>query len=165
MRIITDEYREKLRKAHLGKKPGNYGKHYIIKSRIIKNCIVCNNDFEVIPSKKKKIYCSPKCFQNNRLTKEEKIERKRLHDLKWNRSDKHKKACMKWCREHPERVRIAQRTAWAYKTGKIKWRPCEICKIKIDLQKHHPDYTNFLKIKWLCRKCHTELHKQMKKNT
>jgi hypothetical protein len=162
---ITDEHRENLRKSHLGKKPGNYGKHYTFVKRIKKKCLQCNKKFGVIPSDKNRKYCSSICFQASRLTKEEIAERKRLYDLKYNKSDTHKKACLKWCREHPERVRIAQRTAWAYKTGKIKWQPCEVCKIKINLQKHHPDYTKPLKIKWLCRKCHTELHKLIRKNS
>lgn len=160
---ITDAHRENLRKSHLGKKPGNYGKHYTFAKRIKKNCPKCKLSFEVIPSDKKKRYCSSVCFQNSRLTKEEIIERKRLHDLKYNKTDKYKKACLKWCKEHPERVKIAQRTAWAYKTGKIKARPCEVCGSDENLQKHHPDYTKALKIKWLCRKCHTELHKQTRK--
>ncbi len=164
MRIFTEEHRRNLRKSHLGKKPGNYGKHYIFAPRIEKKCLYCNKDYKVILSDKSRKYCSSKCFQDSRLTLEQKREQKRLADLKWNKTDKHKKACIEWLKRHPERNKIAQQTAWAYKTGKIKWQPCEICKTKIDLQKHHPDYTKPLEIKWLCRKCHTELHKQIKKN-
>lgn len=162
---ITDEHRENLRKSHLGKKPGNYGKHYTFGKIITKICPECKENFDVLLSDKRRKYCSPNCFQDSRLTKEEIAERKRISDLRYNRTDKHKKACMRWSKEHPERVKIAQQTAWAYKTGKIKIQPCEVCKGKENLQKHHPDYTKPLKIEWLCRKCHTELHSQIRKST
>jgi hypothetical protein len=47
---------------------------------------------------------------------------------------------------------------------KCKDCPREVCKSDENLQKHHPDYTKPLEIKWLCRKCHIELHKQIKRN-
>lgn len=36
-------------------------------------------------------------------------------------------------------------------------QPCEVCGKKA--QKHHPDYNEPLKVQWLCRKHHMDLHK------
>src|SRR3974390_1123490 len=42
--------------------------------------------------------------------------------------------------------------------GKLIKKPCERCG-KVTSQMHHPDYTKPLEVKWLCRGCHLELHK------
>jgi len=45
----------------------------------------------------------------------------------------------------------------AIRNGKLKRKPCEVCN-KIKTEAHHPDYRSPLKIKWLCRQHHLELH-------
>ena len=152
------------RKSRVGKKPGNYGMHYSYVKRIKKTCSECDKIFEVIPSDKKQKYCSKECSRNAKPTLEEKIAHKKELDRKWNKTEKHKKACIEWSKKHPERVRVAQQTAYAYKTGKTKIKPCEVCGNKKDLQKHHPDYIKVLEIEWLCRRCHTQLHNLLRKN-
>jgi DNA-directed RNA polymerase subunit RPC12/RpoP len=43
--------------------------------------------------------------------------------------------------------------------GKIKkGNECELCKKKGQLQGHHVDYLNPLKIQWLCLACHYKIH-------
>lgn len=39
---------------------------------------------------------------------------------------------------------------------------CENCGHTQELQKHHPDYTQPLKIITLCKRCHTEAHQEVK---
>lgn len=49
----------------------------------------------------------------------------------------------------------------AIRKGIIKESPCEICgEIKVDA--HHDDYDKPLEIRWLCRKHHSEHHKERK---
>ena len=38
--------------------------------------------------------------------------------------------------------------------------PCEVCGTRENIEKHHEDYTKPLKVRWLCRKHHRELHKK-----
>lgn len=49
----------------------------------------------------------------------------------------------------------------AIKLGKLKRQPCEVCGAK-KVEAHHPNYNEPLEIKWLCRKCHLEWHKNNK---
>lgn len=46
----------------------------------------------------------------------------------------------------------------AVRYGKIKKMPCEICGTE-PAEAHHDNYNNPLKVRWLCKKCHSEWHK------
>lgn len=45
----------------------------------------------------------------------------------------------------------------AIKTGMLTKQPCEKCG-EVKVQAHHPDYSQPLKINWLCIACHTIEH-------
>jgi hypothetical protein len=47
----------------------------------------------------------------------------------------------------------------AIRAGKLNKMPCAICGIK-KAEGHHPDYTKPLKVIWLCKEHHTEIHKK-----
>ena len=87
------------------------------------------------------------------------------------------RANQRYCREcHNEHMRVSRpaycdlsveekkrSTARAYanvyqKRGKIKPSFCSIC-LSPNAQKHHDDYDKPLEVRWLCRKCHVELHR------
>lgn len=51
---------------------------------------------------------------------------------------------------------VRQKTNRAIKLGLIKKLNCEICGRKAEA--HHPDYSKPLKVQWLCKKHHAELH-------
>lgn len=64
---------------------------------------------------------------------------------------------------HKDRVRCRQKTKQAIQKGILTKPPfcenydnSESCSDKIVA--HHPDYSKPLKVKWLCEKCHNELH-------
>lgn len=46
----------------------------------------------------------------------------------------------------------------ALKNGLLRKLPCEICG-GIKTQAHHTDYTKPLSVQWLCRKHHSEIHR------
>ena len=53
---------------------------------------------------------------------------------------------------------IARAYANVYqKRGKIIPSHCSVC-LSPEAQKHHDDYDKPLQVRWLCRKCHLELH-------
>lgn len=45
------------------------------------------------------------------------------------------------------------------KAGKIHKQPCEICGTSVNIEAHHDDYSNPLKVRWLCRYHHKQLHR------
>lgn len=47
----------------------------------------------------------------------------------------------------------------AMRRGEMIKMPCEVCKTTEDIQAHHDDYTKPLIVRWLCRKHHSEYHK------
>ncbi len=49
------------------------------------------------------------------------------------------------------------------KRGKIKKGNCEVCSSDKNVEAHHDDYSKPLDVRWLCRKHHRELHKNLKK--
>lgn len=48
----------------------------------------------------------------------------------------------------------------AVRRGKLKVQPCEKCGAS-NAEKHHDDYSKPLEIRWLCRGCHMEHHKEV----
>jgi len=42
----------------------------------------------------------------------------------------------------------------------IKDENCFQCGSDINIEAHHHDYTKALEVLWLCRRCHTELHRK-----
>lgn len=177
MYIFTEEHRRKLSESHLGKKPGNYGKHYTFAERIKKQCSYCKKEYKATLADKSK-YCSPQCFKDSRLTIEEKKERKKLIDLKWNRSEKHRLASTRWQKNNRDKLKIYQNryfkeklpkkqsravfiTNYYYNTGRIKKQPCVLCNSQEKLEKHHPDYNQPLYTIWLCKRCHIAIHRNL----
>ncbi len=64
---------------------------------------------------------------------------------------------------YPERVKARNTLHRLVKTNKIQ-RPnfCSDCGIKVEkenIQGHHKDYNQPLKVEWLCRDCHKRKHK------
>lgn len=45
------------------------------------------------------------------------------------------------------------------KKGELKKGKCKLCK-SIKVEVHHEDYTKPLKVIWLCRKCHSFIHRK-----
>lgn len=63
------------------------------------------------------------------------------------------------------RIRFHKQTGWAsskaeyaLRVGKIFKKSCEICG-ESNAEMHHDDYSKPLEVRWLCRRCHTEWHK------
>lgn len=55
----------------------------------------------------------------------------------------------------------SRRTSYAIKMGKIKRQPCENCGAE-PAEAHHDDYNKPYEVRWLCKKCHVNWHKNNK---
>ena len=69
-----------------------------------------------------------------------------------------------WRRANPERYRAHVSVQRALSSGAIEKGPCEVCGNTI-VDGHHDDYSKPLAIRWLCRKHHTQLHAQQRRET
>lgn len=66
-----------------------------------------------------------------------------------------------WRRRHPSKYQAHLAVQRALKTGELVKSPCEHCgKSDGRLDAHHPDYSKPLAVIFLCRSCHTRLHKR-----
>lgn len=65
----------------------------------------------------------------------------------------------RWRQEHPDRYRAHLDVQRALRTGALTPRPCEICG-KPKAEAHHSDYRKPLDVRWLCRKHHSQMHRQ-----
>lgn len=76
-----------------------------------------------------------------------------------NRSAGYIKRNRKWDKKHPDKRKAGDILRTAVARGKIK-KPerCENCDRKVRLSGHHEDYSQPLKVKWLCSSCHKLIH-------
>lgn len=63
-----------------------------------------------------------------------------------------------WISRNPEKRQAHIIVGNAVRDGRLHKQPCEICgDAKADA--HHDDYSKPLDVRWLCRPCHSDLHK------
>ena len=65
--------------------------------------------------------------------------------------------------EHPERAKATSKARRAFLAGRIQREPCHFCGSTENLEMHHPDYSQPLRIYWLCRTCHRKLDSMTKR--
>lgn len=58
---------------------------------------------------------------------------------------------------HPDAYRAHNAVSNALRDGKLKREPCLFCD-EVRVHGHHRDYSEPLKVIWLCAKCHHRLH-------
>ena len=61
-------------------------------------------------------------------------------------------------RQYPEKIRAKQQVYLALRNGELKKYPCEFCGC-IDSEAHHPDYSDRLNVRWLCRYHHRAIER------
>jgi hypothetical protein len=68
---------------------------------------------------------------------------------------------LRMLKKYPKKWKARRVVFLALHSGKIKRLPCKICGEKKS-QGHHDDYDKPLKLTWLCKKHHCELHRIIK---
>ena len=64
----------------------------------------------------------------------------------------------KYRKAFPEKEKAHHVISHAIEAGRLFKQPCPCGETEVE--GHHPDYNNPLLVKWLCRKCHNELHRK-----
>ena len=87
----------------------------------------------------------------------------RMVEKKWLKTPKgkakKKRHLYRFRKLNPDKERAHNLAKHALDNGKIKRQPCEICG-DINTQKHHPDYSRPLYVRWLCFKHHRMVDKR-----
>lgn len=63
--------------------------------------------------------------------------------------------------EH-DKAKARHRLPYHLRTGNIQKKPCEVCGSVENLEAHHDDYSAPLQVRWLCRRHHKQLHKELR---
>jgi len=63
---------------------------------------------------------------------------------------------------NPEKSNARQNAERALADGRLKKEPCHFCGTNQDIEMHHPDYSQALRVYWLCRPCHRKLDNMQK---
>jgi ribosomal protein S27AE len=120
--------------------------------------------------------CAKKDVAEDRINNPEKLkarDKKRNglpHRIKgrkrYAQSSRGKKVCgkakKKWIERNPLKRLASLMVSRAIRVGRLKRQPCEECGSTTRVHGHHDDYYKPLEVRWLCPKCHTELHREMK---
>ena len=64
----------------------------------------------------------------------------------------------KYHEKYPEKSAAHKLVYLAVKSGKIKKKPCMVCKSSKTVHAHHDDYFQPLKVKWFCPLHHRHYH-------
>ena len=136
-------------------------------------CPCCNIKF--IKYRSNQIYCSKKC----RKKEEKRRSTKRKRTVKYKEClscgkqfkthttpKNNKRYCAKKCRIKHQDIKYLEKRKVRLKAQRkikiLKNQLCEHCKKEKATDRHHEDYSKPLEIIFLCKKCHTKLHKKLK---
>ncbi|MCK9432550.1 MAG: hypothetical protein M0R00_06300 [Candidatus Omnitrophica bacterium] len=137
-----------------------------------KKCLFCDNVFTRIPNITGTKYCSRECYlkanaKQGREKKKSELYKKNQKEyyMKWYKEKGRKRASnyseiiTEWRLAHPIESDARIKVADAVRRGLLK-KPsfCTICGENKKLNGHHEDYSEPLKVLWVCHSCHKKLH-------
>lgn len=145
-------------------------------------CPFCKKEFETRYKRKK--YCSQRCCLDNWRT----VNIEHFNELIRNAPSTKRR--VQWEKEHREIMNAKQREYRKKNRERLrirenKWNKnnrekvnakrkaqynikipngqlCEVCNERLAVNRHHPDYTQPLLVKFLCKRCHNKIHKKIK---
>jgi len=74
-----------------------------------------------------------------------------------HRQAKRRETLDRQSRDEPEKRNARTAAGNALRDGRIRREPCYFCGTEDDLEMHHPDYSQPLRVYWLCRVCHRKM--------
>lgn len=86
------------------------------------------------------------------------------YNRKWRKKNKishtisKRKSNSKWCKLNKHKINAGKQARRAVRTGELIKLPCQICGNK-KVEGHHCDYSQPLKVMWLCKKHHEAWHR------
>ena len=114
----------------------------------------------------------------NKKYREEHLEQERARNIEYKRQ--HKKEMAEYGKQyeqahrekrreinrryksrHPNEKAVWRKTNYAIRKGELIKQPCESCGKK-SVEAHHDNYNKPLEVRWLCRGCHVEWHRNNK---
>ena len=94
------------------------------------------------------------------LKEKARIYNQENRDARRKQSVEYRKKNTPKCSSSYEARAAHSKAAWATKSGKLNREPCGECGAE-DSIKHHADYAFPLAVTWLCKDCHSRLHRSM----
>jgi len=135
------------------------------------NCKKCNKEVFVVKSRKWRKFCSLKCYRNTVKENSMKstlspIEITKYHTdrmKKYRMTNKGKintrvivyRSIQKYSKKQKAREALSQALR---KKIIVKPKICSVCTKIVLIHVHHEDYSQPLKVVWLCPRCHKHLH-------
>jgi len=127
-----------------------------------KICIVCGVKkgidmfYRSVPSKCKECHClQARIRQRSPYS----LLKSRQRYLVRKKLGKHITSTITMIKKYPERYAARYKLRNAVRLGKISKEPCVLCGNPIS-QGHHSDYSKPLVVTWLCRQCHSLIHRK-----
>lgn len=142
---------------------------HTVNSRLTAKCKSCRNEENKIwrnnnPEKdrlRKKKWQEKNpdyCINKYRQNKDKYKQRMAIPEFK----ERHNRSAKAWRARNPEKYKAQRMVGHAITAGKLKRGPCTNCS-NPKSEGHHKDYSKPLEVIWLCRQCHYNEHKAMKK--
>jgi len=77
-------------------------------------------------------------------------------------AERHREYQREYSLAHPEYAAAHKSLNAAVKDGRISREACEICTNVNSVHGHHANYSEPLKVRWLCASCHKRLHDEQR---
>lgn len=97
-------------------------------------------------------------LENLRLVDKEYQARKRAENSEWKKEEN-----KEYARKNPEKIRAHQIVWKAIKKGLLTKNLCKVCGNN-KVHAHHPNYTEPLRVEWLCSSHHKKEHLELVNN-
>ena len=99
-------------------------------------------------------------YHGDRAYREKKLE----SSARWRAANREvvKRNSSAWSKRNPEKVRARLLVAEAIRRGELVRGRCADCGVRRGIQGHHEDYSRPLEVTWLCVRCHSQRHVEIR---